>query len=118
MALADALGKAAANAVKSLGADVTIRYVSAGTYNTTTGLSAETTADTSVKGVVEAITRSEVNDLVQATDKRLIVAASDLDTAPGTKDRVVIESVVYQIIQVLTNEQDNTAITHEMVLRG
>ena len=42
---------------------------------------------------------SEVNELVQASDKRLIVAAKELATAPETKDRVVISSVVHQIVR-------------------
>ena len=118
MALADSLGKVATNVLKALGADVTIRYVTSGTYNTTTGLSGETVSDTNIKGVVEAVSKSEVNSLIQAEDKRLIVSAEELATAPGTKDRVVISSVVYQIISVNTVEQDNTAITYELVLRG
>jgi hypothetical protein len=118
MALADSLGKVATNVLKALGADVTIRYVTSGTYNTTTGLSGETVSDTNIKGVVEAVSKSEVNSLIQAEDKRLIVSAEELATAPGTKDRVVISSVVYQIISVNTVEQDNTAITYELILRG
>jgi len=118
MALADSLGKAATNILKALGSDVTIRYVTSGTYNTTTGLSGETVSDTNVKGVIEAVSKSEANGLIQAEDKRLTVSAEQLATAPGTKDRVVISSVVYQIISVNTVEQDNTAITHELILRG
>ena len=118
MALADSLGKVATNVLKALGADVTIRYVTSGSYNTTTGLSAESVSDTNVKGVVQAVAKSEVNSLIEAQDKRLIVSAEELATAPGTKDRVVISSVVYQIITVNTVEQDNTAITYELILRG
>ena len=118
MALADSLGKVATNVLKVLGADVTIRYVTSGSYNTTTGLSAESVSDTNVKGVVQAVAKSEVNSLIEAQDKRLIVSAEELATAPGTKDRVVISSVVYQIISVNTVEQDNTAITYELILRG
>jgi|TARA_Y100000033_G_scaffold43260_1_gene44840 hypothetical protein len=118
MALADSLGRVATNVIKALGADVTIRYVTAGSYNTTTGTVTETTSDTAIKGVVDAITAREVNDLVKTTDKRLIISANDVATAPSTKDRVVISSVEYQIIQVNTIDQDNTAITHEMILRA
>ena len=118
MALADSLGKVATSVLKALGADVTIRYVTSGSYNTTTGLSGETVDDVDVKGVVEGVSRSEVNGLIQAQDKRLIVSAEELATAPGTKDRVEISSVVYQIISVNTIEQDNTAITYELILRG
>jgi len=118
MALADSLGKVATSVLKALGADVTIRYVTSGSYNTTTGLSGETVDDVDVKGVVEGVSKSEVNGLIQAQDKRLIVSAEELATAPGTKDRVEISSVVYQIISVNTIEQDNTAITYELILRG
>jgi hypothetical protein len=110
--------KVATNVLKALGADVTIRYVTSGAYNTTTGLSGETVSDVNVKGVVEGVSKSEVNGLIQAQDKRLIVSAEEVGTAPGTKDRVVILSVVYQIISVNTIEQDNTAITYELILRG
>jgi|TARA_B100000073_G_C23336248_1_gene412917 hypothetical protein len=118
MGLASSLEKVASNVIEALGADVTIRYVTAGTYNTTTGVIGETESDTAIKGVVENIKQSEVNELIQASDKRLIVAAKELATAPETKDRVVISSVVHQIIQVETIDQDNTAITYELVLRA
>ena len=118
MALADSLRKAASKVTSKLGADVTIRFVTAGAYNTTTGTVTETTSDTAIKGVVDAISAREVNDLIKTTDKRLIISADDVATAPSTKDRVVISSVEYQIIQVNTIDQDNTAITHEMILRA
>ena len=118
MALADSLKKVSSKVITKFGGDVTVRIVTAGTYNTTTGASAESTSDTAIKGVVEGISKAEVNDLIQAEDKRLTVAADDLATAPGTKDRVVISSVVYQIIAVNTVEQDNTAITYELILRS
>ena len=118
MGLAQSLEKVASNVIDALGADVTIRYVTAGSYDTSDGTISETSSDTAIKGVVEAISQREVNDLVQASDKRLIVAAKELATAPETKDRVVISSVVHQIIRVETTEQDNTAITYELVLRA
>tara|TARA_Y100000015_G_scaffold30409_1_gene29817 strand:+ start:195 stop:551 length:357 start_codon:yes stop_codon:yes gene_type:complete len=118
MALADSLAKVAGNVISALGADVTIRFVTAGAYNTTTGTVTETTSDTAIKGVVDAISAREVNDLIKTTDKRLIISADDVASAPSTKDRVVISSVEYQIIQVNTIDQDNTAITHEMILRA
>jgi len=118
MALADSLKKASSKVITKLGADVTIRYVTAGSYNTTTGTVTETTSDTAIKGVVQGISNREVNELIKTTDKRLIISADEVATAPSTKDRVVISSVEYQIIQVNTIDQDNTAITHEMVLRA
>ena len=118
MSLAKSLEKVAGKVIGQFGGDVTIRYVTAGTYNTTAGASTETTSDTAIKGILEGVSKAEVNDLIEAEDKRLTVAADDLATAPGTKDRVEISSVVYQIIAVNTNEHDNTAITYELFLRS
>ena len=118
MALADSLGKVATSILKSLGADVTIRYVTNAAYDTTTGTSGETISDTNIKGVLQNVSKSEANSLIEAQDKLLIISAEELATAPGTKDRVVISSVVYQIISVNTVEQVNTAITYELILRG
>lgn len=118
MGLAQSLEKVAGNVIDALGADVTIRYVTGGAYDTSDGTITETTSDTAIKGVVQGIRQNEVNDLVQASDKRLIVAAKELATAPETKDRVVISSIVHQIIEVQTIDQDNTAITYELILRA
>ena len=118
MGLAQKIANVAGTVVAKFGGDVTVRYVSAGTYNATTGAIAETTSDTDVKGVLEGVSVREVNELIQQGDKRLTVAATDLPSAPGTKDRVVISTVVHQIIRVETSEQDNTAITHELILRA
>jgi hypothetical protein len=101
------------------GGDVTIRSVATGSYNPTTGTVVETTTDIGIKGVLENVNLREVNDLIQATDKRLIVAAFDLNgTVPKTSDEVVISGATYQIINIATIEQDNTAITYELILRA
>lgn len=118
MSIAKALERVASKVIGKLGGDVTIRYVSAGAYNTTTGAITETISDTNIKGVLEDVNAREVNELVQAGDKKLTVAANDLATAPETKDRVVIGSVVHQIIRAETIEQDNTAVVYELTLRA
>lgn len=118
MSLAKSLEKVASKVIGKFGGDVTIRYVTAGSYNTTTGAISETVSDTDIKGVLENVNLREVNELIQAGDKRLTIAANDLATAPETKDRVVISSVVHQIVRVETTEQDNTAITYDLILRA
>ena len=118
MALAGPLRKVASKLMAKFGGEVTIRVVTPGAYNTTTGAITETTADTAVRGVLEDVNAREVNELIQASDKKLTVAAADLAAAPNTADRVVISSVSHQIIRVTTIEQDNTAITHELILRA
>ncbi len=118
MALADSLARVASNVLKQFGGDVTVRYVTAGDYDTTTGAITGSESDTTVPGILQDVDLRKVNELVQAGDKRLTIAADDVDTAPETKDQVVISSVVHQIIAVQTTEQDNTAIVHELILRA
>jgi len=117
MTLASPLRKVASKLMAKFGGVATIRSVTVGAYNTTTGAATETTTDITVRGVLEDVRRSEVNDLVQQGDKRLTVAAADLASAPTTADRVIISSRSLQIIEVRTIEQDNTAITYELILR-
>lgn len=117
MALSTALRKAASKLMAKFGGIATIRRITLGSYDPTTGTAAETTADTSVRGVLEDVNKREVNDLIQAGDKRLMVAAADLANAPTTTDRVIIGDRSLQVIQVKIIEQDNVAITYELMLR-
>ena len=118
MSLATSLRKTASKLMSKFGGATTIRRVSTGVYNATTGTVSQTTADTTVRGVLEDVNLREVNDLIQATDKRLLIAAADLNATPTTADEVVIGGTVYQVIRVTTIEQDNTAITYELILRA
>jgi predicted transcriptional regulator len=117
MSIANALKKAASKTLSKLGGDVTIRRVTAGSYNTTTGAITESTSDTTIKGAIRNVTRNQVNDLIESQDKILTISAGDLTFVPTTKDRVVISSVEFKIISVVTNEQNNTPISFELVLR-
>ena len=117
MSLANALKKAASKTLSKLGGDVTIRQVTAGSYNTTTGAITETTSDTTIKGSLSNVTRNQVNDLIESQDKILTISAGDLTFVPTTKDRVVISSVEFKIISISDNEQNNTPISFELVLR-
>lgn len=117
MALAGPLRKVASKLMAKFGGTATIRRVTTGVYNPTTGTASETTVDTAVRGVLEDVNLREVNDLIQAGDKRLLIAAADIANAPTTADEVLIAAVVHQVITVRTIEQDNTAITYELILR-
>ena len=117
MSLANALKKAASKTLSKLGGDVTIRQVTAGSYNTSTGAISESTSETTIKGSLSNVNRTEVNDLIESQDKILTISAGDLSFIPTTKDRVVISSVEFKIISVTTNEQNNTPISFELVLR-
>tara|TARA_R110002126_G_scaffold2863_1_gene15799 strand:- start:373 stop:729 length:357 start_codon:yes stop_codon:yes gene_type:complete len=118
MTLANPLRKVASKLMAKFGGVATIRRVTPGVYNPTTGTATEAVADTAVRGVLEDVNVREVNDLIQSGDKRLTIAAADVTTAPVTADRVLIGGVTHQVIRVTTIEQDNTAITHELILRA
>ena len=117
MSLANALKKAASASLKKLGGDVTIKRFTGGTYDQASGTFFTNTSDTTIKGVLSNVTRSQVNDLIESQDKQLTISAGDITFAPTTKDRVVISSVEFKIIQVLTNEQNNTAVSFDLILR-
>ena len=117
MALATSLRSVASKLMAKFGGDVTIRIVTNSGYSTATGVSTETVADTNIKGVVEDVRRTEVNDLVQQGDKKLTIAALDVTTAPTPADRVVISGRSLQVIEVRTIEQDNQPIVYELFLR-
>ena len=117
MTLALPLRKVASKLMAKFGGEATIRRVTLGAYNTTTGTAAETTSDTALRGVLEGVNLREVNDLIQAGDKRLIVAAADTAAVPTMADRVIIAGRSMQVIEVRTIEQDNQPITYELILR-
>lgn len=117
MALATPLRKVASKLMARFGGAAVIRKTTTGVYNSTTGTASKANTDIALRGILEDINKREVNDLVQAGDKRLTIAAADITTAPTTADCVVINSRVHQIIRVTTIEQDNQPITHELILR-
>ena len=117
MTLSGPLRKVASKLMTKFGGEATIRRVTLGAYNTTTGTAAETTSDTALRGVLEDVNLREVNDLIQAGDKRLIVAAADTAAVPTMADRVIIAGRSLQVIEVRTIEQDNQPITYELILR-
>ena len=120
MSLAKSLESVAGKVIAKLGGDVTIRYVSAGDYDVTSGTIPDfsTTIEShEIKGVLEDVNTREVNELIQAGDKRLTVAAIDLPSVPETKDRVTIAGIEHQVVRVHTYEQDNTPLSYELILR-
>tara|TARA_R100000995_G_scaffold10600_1_gene4390 strand:+ start:639 stop:989 length:351 start_codon:yes stop_codon:yes gene_type:complete len=115
MSISNALKKVLTN--KKLSADITFRAVSAGSYNTTTGVITESNTDTSIRGVLEEINAREVNELIEATDKKINIAAASLSSTPTTKDKVIVGSVTYSIIRIETNQLANDKLTFVCYLR-
>jgi hypothetical protein len=117
MTLSGPLRKVASKVMAKFGGEVTIRRITVGAYNTTTGTAAETIVNTELRGVLQDVNLREVNDLIQAGDKRLLIAAADTAAVPTMADRVIISGRTLQVIEVRTIEQDNEPITYELILR-
>ena len=116
---ADAVQKAIKNvaSIQGFGQDVTIRTITAGSYNTTTGVISESNSDATVKAVLEDVNMREVNELIQAEDKKITISAGDVTTKPTTKDKVVISNILYNIIRVFTKTSGGTDISYTLFLR-
>jgi hypothetical protein len=118
MSLNSGLRKLTSRVVNKLTGEVTIRQITNGAYDASTGTVSESNTDVTIKGLIQNINNNEVNDLIQAEDKKVTIAAKDLTFTPSPKDKVVISSVIYQIVRVVTEEQENTAIYYELFLRS
>jgi hypothetical protein len=99
---ASAVQKAIKNvaSIQGFGQDVTIRTITAGSYNTTTGVISESNSDATVKAVFEDVNMREVNELIQAEDKKITISAG-----------------VHNIIRVLTKTSGGTDISYTLYLR-
>lgn len=118
MALASSLQKVAAKVIGTFGQTVTVQFFSYGSYNPELGTIIKSSSGTAIKGIVQDITDREVNELVQATDKKLLVAKNDLSSVPNSEDKVSIGGTVYQIIEVKTEQVQGSNIYYELILRG
>jgi hypothetical protein len=112
------LRKAAQTILKALGTTVTIRKITPGVYDVTTRTQTPTTVDTAVDGRLYDYTSSELNDYVLVGDRKLIIAAADLDFTPTPKEKVLIGTAVYDVILVTPIMAQDLHMTHELQLRG
>jgi hypothetical protein len=120
MSFADALQKVIekVNEIPGIGVDVTYQRVSTDSYSTTTGQVTESSVNTTVKGVFTDVNNREANDLIQAGDRKCMVAANSLSNVPTTFDRIVYGGVTYQVISVKTVSQAGIDLSYEFVLRA
>lgn len=117
-ALDTALRGVAKSVLNTLGTSVSVRVVTAGSYDTSTGSATDTTADTTCKGSLRGIRASEAFGLAEITDQVLMVAASALSAAPKPRDKAVIGSAVYDIVDVRTFRAQDAAVAYDIILRG
>ena len=117
MGIASSLKKVANKTLMRFGGDITIKRTTESSYDMEDGSISKNTSSTTVKGSLEQVTRQEVNDLISQTDKKLIVSAEDLTFTPTTKDKVIISSIEYKIIQIDTDTAQNIDCVYVFYLR-
>ena len=117
MGIASSLKKVANKTLIRFGGDITIRRTTDSSYDMDDGVISKDTSDTTVKGLLEKINKTEVNDLISQNDKKLIVSGKDLTFTPTTKDKIIISSIEYKIIQIDVDSAENTDVVYIFYLR-
>lgn len=117
MGIASSLKKVANKTIMRFGGDVVIKRTTDTDYDVTDGIINKNTTSTTVKGFLEQVTRTEVNDLISQNDKKVIVSGKDLTFTPTTKDKILISSIEYKIIQIDTDTAENTDVVYTFYLR-
>ena len=118
MGIASSLKNVANKSIMKFGGDITIVRTTASQYNAETGVNVKNQTETTIKGLLESISNAEVNDLIAQSDKKVVASAQDLTFVPTTKDKVIISSIEYRIIQIETNTAENKNVTYVFYLRG
>lgn len=124
MSLDSAVRKVAQKVIAATGGLVTIRYIGAATYNTTTRTVSPTENNVSttpdgrpLRGRVSEYTTRELSNTVRASDRKLQIAAADLAVAPTEKDRAVLANLVYEIVRVSAPQASDSAALYVLQLR-
>ena len=117
MGIASSLKKVANKTIMRFGGDIVIKRTTNAEYDSSTGDLIKDTSSTTVQGLLESVKNQEVNDLISQSDKKLIVSAKDLTFTPTTKDKILISSIEYKIIQIDTDTAQNTDVVYIFYLR-
>ena len=116
--LADELRIEATALINEFGSDVTLQKASSNDYDVATGTTVTIDgAAIALKAHIENFDSAEIGDLIFAGDVKLIVAwRSDVTYAIDT-DKVIVDSVNYNIININPITTQNKTVTFELQLR-
>jgi hypothetical protein len=117
MATLDAGFRGLARSLSSaFGTDITITYVTAGSFNPTTQTATPSTSTSAVPAVISQFDVLEINGLVEAGDVKVDVPALGI-TEPKADDTVTIGSDVFQVVSVRTTYSGDQAALYELQVR-
>ena len=104
--------------LRAFGGSITYQQIATGLYNSSTGTISETITEHTIKGFLENVKKSEVDELLQQNDKKLTVTRGDIDFEPTPVDRVVISGVTYSVIAVDKDMVEGQDINYFIYLRA
>lgn len=120
MSLYATMAATALSQINDKGRNVTVRSkgVTEGYDVATDTYTAGTDSDVTAKALfTEYKTKDIDGEVIQRGDKKLLIAASSLSSAPTTETQIVDGSDVYSVIGVETVEPGDTAILYKVQVR-
>lgn len=118
MSLDSALRRVAQQVTRALGMPATIRRITVGAYNPATGTATDSSEDQAVTGRLDEYSTREFGGTVQVGDRKLIVAALDLDWTPLPHDQVLIDTTTYDIVNIRHDTAARDAAFYTLQLRA
>ena len=108
-----ALEASSTQLINDIGKDLTLRKVTEGSYDPSNGsVSGQTTADTTVKGMLLNYRDSQFDgELIQRGDRKIVLRASD-SVVPELQDIVLDGSIEYRIVNVRQIEEANDDVVY------
>jgi hypothetical protein len=100
------------------GTAATLRAISRASYSPTTGLTTDTPTNTSVSGVLVEYEAHELNDQIQAGDRRFLLPATQVSTAPVPDDHLIVGSQTFRIVRVTPLQAPTLNRIYDLQLRG
>lgn len=113
-----ALRRISKQILDTFGTSVTYRRVIMGEYSTTDGEALKTEIDKTIKGRLDEYGIHEIGEVVAVGDRKLTIAAKDLNFAPSTEDVVIHDGKTYRVIHVKSPQATDQAAIHVLQLRG
>lgn len=101
----------------TFGRSVTLRRVTAGSYDPATLSATDTTADTAVSAVFDKYRADELVGPIQAGDLKCTIHVPTSEPAPDVNCRVVDASTVYSVVMVDAQYATDEVAYYELALR-
>ena len=102
----------------SLVIQATLKTAGVASYNAASGVKSTATTDKSIDVVVDKFAFNEIDgEQVKSSDVKLVMFNNDDDTVPSLSDRVVLNGVTYDLINVNPVQAGSKVIIFMLQLR-